>query len=582
MNAAWLSLCGLGLLGVWLLRDAITDMCKEEIKTRLSRLPYALLRVVALRIPRAERQDVIGEWRAELDFILDETDGLPLTRLLRGIHYSASLLGLMLPFATIRDLIAAYWWRMASRRLHRVAWMSGYLRTAVAMDGVSALVGGLLAFRISFNTHSSVAPTYLAINLGLPLIWMFAIGLAGGYDDRIIGAGSDEFRKILNAAVGLTAAIAIFSYAINVELSRVYLVMVLSSVTLFDLVARYAMRKRLYRLRAAGRYMLNVVVVGHESAVVNLITELRRDRYHGFSVVAACVAHPSGRREIAGVPVHGGLDDVTAAVRAFAADTVAVLACPEMNGVKLRELAWELEKTGTDLCVSPALLDVAGPQATVRPTVGMTLLHVDHPQLDGVRLVIKDLFDRCVAGTALVILSPLFAALAAAIWLSDRGPVFFTHVRVGKDGRAFKIYKFRTLIFNAEHHKAQLLEENDLDGVPFKLRDDPRVTKVGAHLRRWSIDDLPQLFNVFLGDMSLVGPRPALPDEAAKYADYVRRRLVVKPGLTGLWQVIGRSDLSWDESVRLDLRYVENWSFALDLQILWRTGVAWFNGSGAY
>jgi lipopolysaccharide/colanic/teichoic acid biosynthesis glycosyltransferase len=179
-------------------------------------------------------------------------------------------------------------------------------------------------------------------------------------------------------------------------------------------------------------------------------------------------------------------------------------------------------------------------------------------------------------------LSPLMIALAAAIWLHDRGPVLFTQVRVGKDGRVFRIYKFRTMVVDAEQRRPQLLGRSDTDGILFKLRKDPRVTAVGVHLRRWSVDELPQLINVFLGDMSLVGPRPALPDEAAKYADHVRRRLVVRPGLTGLWQVNGRSNLSWEESVRLDLRYVENWSFALDLQILWKTISVLLNGSGAY
>ena len=146
----------------------------------------------------------------------------------------------------------------------------------------------------------------------------------------------------------------------------------------------------------------------------------------------------------------------------------------------------------------------------------------------------------------------------------------------------FKIYKFRTMVVDAEQHKAHLMARNDSDGVLFKLRRDPRVTTVGAHLRRWSVDELPQLINVLFGHMSLVGPRPALPEEAARYADHVRRRLVVKPGLTGLWQVSGRSDLSWEESVRLDLRYVENWSFALDMQILWKTSSALIRRSGAY
>jgi exopolysaccharide biosynthesis polyprenyl glycosylphosphotransferase len=322
--------------------------------------------------------------------------------------------------------------------------------------------------------------------------------------------------------------------------------------------------------------------VGHELAVADLVTELGRDGYHGLNVVGACVVQPGELDELAGVPVYGGLDDITAAVKAFGADTVAVTACPEMNGVRLRGLAWELEKTGTDLCVSPALLDVAGPRTTIRPTAGLTLLHVDHPQLTGIRLVIKDLFDRCAAAAALVMLAPVMALLAISIRLHDGGPALFTQVRIGKDGREFLIYKFRTMVVDAEKQQAELLTINDSDGVLFKLRKDPRVTAVGAYLRRWSMDELPQLFNVFLGDMSLVGPRPAVPDEVAKYAEHVRRRLVVKPGLTGLWQVNGRSDLSWDESVRLDLRYAENWSFALDLQILWKTISALVKGAGAY
>jgi lipopolysaccharide/colanic/teichoic acid biosynthesis glycosyltransferase len=183
---------------------------------------------------------------------------------------------------------------------------------------------------------------------------------------------------------------------------------------------------------------------------------------------------------------------------------------------------------------------------------------------------------------ALILLSPLMVLLCLMIWLHDQGPALFTQTRVGKNGRVFRLYKFRTMVVDAEHRKADLLASNDHDGILFKLRKDPRITAVGAHLRRWSVDELPQLMNVLLGEMSLVGPRPALPDEAARYADHVRRRLVVKPGLTGLWQVSGRSNLSWEESVRLDLRYVENWSFALDLQIMWKTCSALVRRSGAY
>ena len=468
--------------------------------------------------------------------------------------------------------------RRAGRRLS--TWSRDYLREVALADLACGVVGVFIAAQLRFG--SNVTSMYLALSLALPVLWVAALWLAGAYDVRFIGTGSDEFRKVLNAGIGLTAAVAIFSYLINLELSRAYVVIALPGLTLFDMLARFALRKRLVRRRMHGKSMHRVVAVGHELAVADLVTELGRDRYHGLNVMGACVVQPGELDELAGVPVYGGLDDITAAVKAFGADTVAVTACPEMDGIRLRSLAWELEKTGTDLCVSPALLDVAGPRTTVRPTAGLTLLHVDHPQLSGFRLVLKGLFDRCAAGAALVMLAPLMTILASAVWLHDRGPALFTQVRVGKDGHVFRIYKFRTMVVDAEQRRVQLLASNDSDGVLFKLRRDPRVTPVGARLRRWSIDELPQLFNVFLGHMSLVGPRPALPDEADKYAEHVRRRLVVKPGLTGLWQVSGRSDLSWEESVRLDLRYVENWSFALDLQIMWKTISVLVRGSGAY
>jgi exopolysaccharide biosynthesis polyprenyl glycosylphosphotransferase len=451
---------------------------------------------------------------------------------------------------------------------------------AVLADFGCAVAGTLMAAELGIA--GPVAGVYAGLSLALPVAWLAAIWLADGYDGRFAGAGPEEFRKIFTAGGGLLAAAAICSWALDIGLPRRYLLIAIPVITLLDLVARYAMRKHLHRVRAAGRHVRGAVVVGHEPSVADLITELRRDKYHGLAVVAACLARPSARRQIAGVPVHGGIDDVTAAVRHFTAQTVVVLACPEMGSSRLRALAWDLEKTGTDLYVSPALLDVAGPRITVRPTPGMTLLHVDHPPLDGMRLVMKSVFDRCVSAAALILLSPLLAALATAIWLSDHGPALFTQVRVGKNGNVFRIYKFRTMVTNDQQHTSELLARNDADGALFKLNRDPRITPLGARLRRWSLDELPQLINVIRGDMSLVGPRPALPDEAANYAEHVRRRLVVKPGLTGLWQVNHRSDLSWDDSVRLDLRYVENWSFSLDLSILWKTIAVLVREPGAY
>jgi exopolysaccharide biosynthesis polyprenyl glycosylphosphotransferase len=473
----------------------------------------------------------------------------------------------------------------ANDRIDRVqsqssAWTRIYVRQVVFADIIVAVVAAAVAVGLRFGASANRG--YLVLSLALPMLWLIAVQVSGGYEKRFLGTGSDEFRKVLNAGVSLTAAFALISYAINNELSRLYLIISMPVVVGLDLAVRFALRKRLHMRRMRGQCMSTVVAVGHGAAVEQLINELRRETHHGLQVVAACLADESELTEVAGVPVVGNLDATAGVVRNIGAGTVAVLSCPEMDGLKLRTLAWELEKTGTDLCVAPSLIDVAGPRTTVRPTAGLTLLHVDHPQLSGPRQVVKDLFDRSAAALGILAIFPLLLAIAAAIKLSDQGPALFTQTRVGKDGEQFKIYKFRTMVVDAEARLAELRARNESDGVLFKIRNDPRITAVGAWLRKWSLDELPQLVNVLMGEMSLVGPRPALPSEAAQYADHVRRRLVVKPGVTGLWQVSGRSNLTWDESVRLDLRYVENWSFVLDLQILWKTLAAAFNGSGAY
>jgi exopolysaccharide biosynthesis polyprenyl glycosylphosphotransferase len=473
--------------------------------------------------------------------------------------------------------------RLVQRPTRRPAsWTTGYLRRALVVDGSCALVAGLLAFKVRFDAQVSSAWIYLLLSLALPLLWLMSVWLAGGYDSRFIGIGSDEFRRVLNAGVCLTAAVAIAAYATKADLARGYVVLALPILTVLDLMARFWLRKRLHKSRRQGNCMQKVVVVGHPDVVADLAAELRRETHHGLSVVAACVVGPDQSAEIDGIPVIGGLGNVLTVVEQYGADTVAVLACPEMSGARLRDLAWALEKTGTDLCVAPALLDVAGPRTTIRPAAGLPLLHMDHPEFTGARRLIKSGFDRALGLAAMLVLAPLFIIVAVTIRLGDGGPALFRQTRVGKDGRPFTVYKFRTMVVDAEARKAQLIVLNETGGVLFKMRKDPRITPVGDLLRRWSLDELPQLINVVRGDMSLVGPRPPLPDEVAKYLDHVRRRLAVKPGITGLWQVNGRSDLSWDESVRLDLRYVENWSLMLDLQILWKTCSAVVRGSGAY
>lgn len=461
-------------------------------------------------------------------------------------------------------------------------WTKRYLRKAAIADACCGLAAGLLAFEVRFGGDTTGAAAYFWLALLLPVLWLGTLVLAGAYDARFIGVGTDEFRRVVNAGIFLTAAVAIIAYASKTEVARGYVVVSLPSMTAFDLLARYVLRKRLHRMRELGSCMRRVVVVGHPDVIGDLAKVLRRDTYHGLYVVAACVLGPDCPKMIDGIPAVGGLGNVMTVVQRMGADTVAVLACPEMSGARLRDLAWALEKSGTDLCVAPALLDVAGPRTTIRPTAGLPLLHMDHPEFSGVPRLIKSAFDRALAICALTLLLPFLIAIAVAIRLDDGGPAFFRQVRVGKDGQPFTLYKFRTMVVGADLLRADLIALNDSDGLLFKMRKDPRITPVGGSLRRHSLDELPQLINVLRGDMSLVGPRPALPGEAEAYGNHVRRRLAVKPGITGLWQVNGRSDLPWDEAVRLDVRYVENWSFVLDLQILWKTWSAVTNSKGAY
>jgi exopolysaccharide biosynthesis polyprenyl glycosylphosphotransferase len=274
--------------------------------------------------------------------------------------------------------------------------------------------------------------------------------------------------------------------------------------------------------------------------------------------------------------------DILAAADRHAVEVVAIATDPELAGQSLRRLSWALEQRGIELIVSPGIIEVAGPRISVRPVAGLSLLHLERPSVSGGPHLMKAVFDRVLALAMIVVLAPLLLGLAVAVRLSSPGPVLFRQQRVGRAGVEFTMLKFRSMYADAEQRLGDLYALSDGNGVIFKLRDDPRMTPLGRWIRRFSLDELPQLFNVLRGDMSLVGPRPPLSEEVALYAADDSRRMLVKPGITGLWQVSGRSDLSWDESVRLDLRYVDNWSMTLDLLILWKTARAVIYGAGAY
>ncbi|MCZ2830214.1 sugar transferase [Modestobacter sp. VKM Ac-2986] len=461
-------------------------------------------------------------------------------------------------------------------------WAARHRRRLIAVEATLAAVA---AAAVLSARADDVAPTggLLWASLSLVVAWPTLLAVTGAYEERSFGIGSDEFHRVSRAGLLLLAGLGFLSYAAELDLSRALVVGAVPTLALVTLLERYAARRVLHHQRAQGRGVKRVVVVGRGGAVLELVDRLQRTQHAGLQVVAACVT-PDDRSRVAraaGLPV-AGLDDVLDLARRVQADTIAVTSASETAAQYLRTLSWQLEGTGLELLVAPGLVEVAGPRLHIRPFDGLPLLSVEQPRFTGWRRVVKGALDRSVALVALLALAPVFAGLALAVRLTSPGPVLYRQERVGLGGRHFTMLKFRSMVDGAHSQVAGLSDGNDADGLLFKIRHDPRVTPLGRHMRRFSLDELPQLVNVLRGTMSLVGPRPPLPAEVARYDSEVSRRLLVTPGLTGLWQISGRSDLPWEEAVRLDLRYVENWSLALDLQILWKTARAVVRASGAY
>jgi exopolysaccharide biosynthesis polyprenyl glycosylphosphotransferase len=470
----------------------------------------------------------------------------------------------------------------------RNGWEARYVARLVAMDVVIGVAAVVTALVLRFGTAAGDVynRNNLWVGVALPFAWLFTLTISRAFESRYLFAGTQEYERVFRAGVGLTAAVAVVSFAFDLRLARGYVVVAVPLATILGVCCRYVMRRRLHRRWARGERLRRVILVGHEQDIYHTNRRLNRERYHGFGVVGACLPQLPGRGQLLpGLPpLYGTFDEVAHAVQRAEADTVIVLSCPELDGAALRRLAWKLERDDIDLIVASTLVDVAGDRTTIRPVEGLPLLHVEHPRLKGGRRVFKAIFDRIASVVGVTLLMPilLFIAVLIKITPGTRGPVVFRQVRVGKGGKQFVMYKFRTMYADAEARLAELRHLNETGGTLFKMRNDPRVTPVGRWLRKLSLDELPQLINVVKGNMSLVGPRPPLPSEVNEYPFDMRRRLVVKPGLTGLWQVSGRSDLSWEESIRLDLQYVENWSFTMDLLILARTAFVVLRSAGAY
>jgi exopolysaccharide biosynthesis polyprenyl glycosylphosphotransferase len=470
--------------------------------------------------------------------------------------------------------------------------LRGFLRRVAITDFLVISWAVLGAQVLRFGPHSADAklPTgtetfldlrYTALTALLIVTWYLMLRLQGAYDRRLLGHGPEEYRAVALASFRLFAVVAIASYVLRLEVARGYVAMALPAGMVGLLLSRWLWRKWLTLHRTQGRMSGSVLVVGAQDHLVNLIRALDSVPAAGYRVVAACCSD-ADQPYIGRVPVLGDESEAAEIAGRIGVNTVACTSSSRFGAGGLRRLGWALEGQDVDLVVAPALTDVAGPRVLTRPVAGLSLLHVEAPVFAGPRLATKTALDRVGAAALLLLLSPLFAIVATLICRNDRGPVFFRQERIGRDGTSFPMLKFRTMLVGAEAMLPSLLDRSDGQGPLFKMRDDPRITRVGATLRRYSLDELPQLVNVLRGQMSLVGPRPPLANEVETYAHDVRRRLLVKPGMTGLWQINGRSELSWDESVRFDLYYVENWSVMSDLMILWRTGRAVLRASGAY
>jgi exopolysaccharide biosynthesis polyprenyl glycosylphosphotransferase len=472
-------------------------------------------------------------------------------------------------------------------------WQKAYSRRLVATDLVAVLFGVGLAQVLRFGTVANEINVYRSIDytqvsIGIAAAWMLALAFHRSRSPRVIGAGTEEYRRVTIATLATFGTVAIISMLFKLEIARGYLMIALPIGIAALTLGRYLARRRVVKARAQGHCITRVLVVGNATAVRDFTRALAREPWSEYRVVGACV---SGEDEhslidvpgVGTVRVFGNESNIGAAVAATNCQAVAVTATERLDGRGIRDLSWELEKHGIDLLVSPGVVDVAVPRLKMRPVAGLPLIHVEKPQYHGAKRFEKRLFDLVFSSMVLLCGLPVLLAVGLAVKLTSRGPVFYRQERIGLDGKPFQMIKFRTMVQGADKMVDQLASLNESEGgVLFKIKDDPRVTPVGKVLRKFSIDELPQFINVLKNDMSVVGPRPPLPREVKTYDDYVKKRLLVKPGITGLWQVSGRSDLSWEDSIRLDMFYVENWTMVSDMVIALKTVKAVFGHSGAY
>lgn len=470
-------------------------------------------------------------------------------------------------------------------RYGRKLTVTDFVSVSLAVFGAQFLRFGALPDDLSTPVAStSIDIPYSILSTALVLGWLAMLALAETRKPQNFGAGSSEYRRVVSATLMTFGVFAVLAFAFQIDIARGYLLAALPTGLVALILGRFFWRRRLHWQRHRGKNVYRTMLVGEAAKVRHIHHQMKTDINAGFNVVVAATADPDQRvsRALGGLATCS-YDDMLATVDELDIDTVIITGADDLSPERLQMLGWELDDRHVDLVVAAALTDVAGPRIHVRQAVGFPLMYVDYPKLTGFKRFIKRIFDLIGSLTLIVLLSPVMLVVAVAVKRGSKGPLFYSQERIGVKGQPFPMFKFRSMVQNADDQLASLLDAQGTSDKPLhKVQNDPRITPTGRFLRRYSLDELPQLFNVVLGTMSLVGPRPQRAAEVALYDRHHHRRLLVKPGITGLWQVSGRSSLDWGDAIRLDLYYVENWSLVGDLVILWRTTRAVVAADGAH
>jgi len=473
-----------------------------------------------------------------------------------------------------------------------------YARRLVISDTFAIAIAIFISYLVMFDDITSVAAQassegILRVTLNAParawvmgIVWLIALRIFNTRDRRILGTENEEYRRVFNSSLSVLGLLALASLFLKLDVSRLFVGFTLLGGTLLLFISRWSWRLWLRRQRRQGFYRDTIAISGPAGIVTELIEKLRRDPTSTFTPTLLIAIKESDVAKLMplGIPVTTKFDDPAALLKEQGIDVLILAGSENLSGKRFKSIAWNLEGADIELIVAPGLVEASTPRVHTRPVSGISFLEVESPRFEGGQYVLKTLFDILFSLLALVVTLPITLLVALLIFLEDQGPVFFRQERIGINGKPFKMWKFRSMYLGAEKKFDELRAQagHETNSVQFKLKNDPRITRIGKVIRKLSIDEIPQFINVLAGDMSVVGPRPHVQAEIDLYEDHVHRRLLVKPGITGPWQVGGRSLLTWEESVSLDLGYVETWSLVGDLRLILKTVVTVIKPRGSY